>query len=189
MRLLQLALAHGGCRAAGTRRACRAGAAPPPFVDPATRAAEGRAPRTSVRSTRSSRPCTTSSPVRPGRGTGTASSRSSFLSAGSCPGDTGRTARTIYRAHGRRRLHRTRRAELPQAGLLRTGVANRVEQFGQHRPRVQHLRVTAREERRALRARHQQHPAREAGDRWWIASIMWDAERAGVTIPDKYLAR
>jgi hypothetical protein len=27
------------------------------------------------------------------------------------------------------------------------------------------------------------------GARWWIASIMWDAERAGVTIPDKYLPR
>ena len=27
------------------------------------------------------------------------------------------------------------------------------------------------------------------GPRWWVASIMWDAERAGVTIPAAYLGR
>ena len=67
-------------------------------------------------------------------------------------------------------------------------MANRVEQFGN----IAHVFST-------YESRHEKDAATRSraginsiqlvklGDRWWIASIMWDAERPGVTIPDKYL--
>ena len=72
-------------------------------------------------------------------------------------------------------------------GFFETGVAQTVEQFAN----IAHVFST-------YESRHEKGAAPFArgvnsmqlvklGDRWWIASIMWDAERAGVTIPDKYL--
>jgi hypothetical protein len=74
-------------------------------------------------------------------------------------------------------------------GFFETAVANRVERFGT----IAHVFST-------YEARHDKTAAPFArginsiqlvklGDRWWVASIMWDAERPGVTIPDRYLGR
>jgi len=74
-------------------------------------------------------------------------------------------------------------------GFFETGVANRVEEFGS----IAHVFST-------YESRHEQGAAPFArginsfqlvklGDRWWVASIMWDAERPDVPIPGKYLGR
>ena len=74
-------------------------------------------------------------------------------------------------------------------GFFETGVANRVEEFGS----IAHVFST-------YESRHEQDAAPFArginsfqlvklGDRWWVASIMWDAERPDVPIPGKYLGR
>jgi hypothetical protein len=74
-------------------------------------------------------------------------------------------------------------------GFFETAVSNTVEQFGG----IAHVFST-------YESRHEAAAAPFArginsmqlvklGDRWWIASIAWDAERPGVTIPDTYLGR
>ena len=74
-------------------------------------------------------------------------------------------------------------------GFFETGVANRVEQFGN----IAHVFSTyeSRREKDAAPFARGINSIQlvKLGDRWWIASIIWDAERAGVTIPDKYLGR
>lgn len=72
-------------------------------------------------------------------------------------------------------------------GFFETGVANAVEQFGN----IAHVFST-------YEAHHEKGGQPfirginsiqlvKLGDRWWVASIMWDTERQGVTIPEKYL--
>ena len=136
--------------------------APPAFVDPATRASEAARRGRRFDRSASSRPCTTSisGPAGPrdwDRFKSLLLPECRLMPMGQPAGWPG-----VYTRDGCRRLHRTRRAELPQAGLLRIGRLEPRRAVRQHRPRVQHLRVAAREERRALRARHQQHAAREA---------------------------
>jgi hypothetical protein len=71
-------------------------------------------------------------------------------------------------------------------GFFETGVANQVEQFGN----IAHVFST-------YESRHEKggQPFAKGinsiqlvklGDRWWVASIMWDQERPGLTIPEKY---
>jgi hypothetical protein len=71
-------------------------------------------------------------------------------------------------------------------GFFETGIANRVEQFGN----IAHVFST-------YESRHEKggEPFAKGinsiqlvklGDRWWVASIMWDTERPGVPIPEKY---
>jgi hypothetical protein len=72
-------------------------------------------------------------------------------------------------------------------GFFETGIANRVEQFGN----IAHVFST-------YEARHEKGGQPfirginsiqlvKLGDRWWVASIMWDTERRAMSIPEKYL--
>jgi hypothetical protein len=72
-------------------------------------------------------------------------------------------------------------------GFFETGVANQVEQFGN----IAHVFST-------YESRHEKggEPFAKGinsiqlvklGDRWWVASIMWDTERPGMPIPERYL--
>ena len=74
-------------------------------------------------------------------------------------------------------------------GFFETAVTNRVEQFAN----IAHVFSTyeSRREKDAAPFARGINSIQlvKLGDRWWIASILWDAERAGVTIPDKYLGR
>lgn len=71
-------------------------------------------------------------------------------------------------------------------GFFETGIANCVEQFGS----IAHVFSTY----EARREKGGQPFIRginsiqlvKLGDRWWIASIMWDTERPGIAIPEKY---
>jgi hypothetical protein len=78
-------------------------------------------------------------------------------------------------------------AVFAKQGFFETGVANRIEQFGS----IAHVFST-------YESRHEKDGAPFArginsfqlvklGDRWWVASIMWDTERSGVPIPGRYL--
>jgi len=80
-------------------------------------------------------------------------------------------------------------ANFLKQGFFETAVSNRIEQFAN----IAHVFST-------YESRHEPGAAPFArginsiqlvklGDRWWVTSIMWDAERQGVTIPDKYLGR
>ncbi len=71
-------------------------------------------------------------------------------------------------------------------GFFETGIANKVEQFGN----IAHVFST-------YESRHEKggQPFAKGinsiqlvklGDRWWVAAIMWDQERPGITIPEKY---
>jgi hypothetical protein len=71
-------------------------------------------------------------------------------------------------------------------GFFESAVANRVEQFGN----IAHVFST-------YESRHEKggQPFAKGinsiqliklGDRWWVANIMWDQERPGLTIPEKY---
>lgn len=73
-------------------------------------------------------------------------------------------------------------------GFFERSVANRVEEFGN----LIHVWST-------YESRHAQHDGKpftrgvnsiqivHAQGRFWIASILWDEERAGLTLPEKYL--
>lgn len=73
-------------------------------------------------------------------------------------------------------------------GFFERGVANRVEEFGN----LVHVWST-------YESRHAESDAKpfarginsiqivHAQGRYWVASIMWDDERPGVTLPEKYL--
>jgi hypothetical protein len=74
-------------------------------------------------------------------------------------------------------------------GFFESAAANTIEQFGN----IAHVFST-------YESRHEKSEAPFArginsiqlvrlGDRWWIASLMWDAERPGIEIPAKYLGR
>jgi len=74
-------------------------------------------------------------------------------------------------------------------GFFETGVANRVDEFGS----IAHVFSTyesRREQDGAPFARGiNSFQLVKLGDRWWVASIMWDTERPDVPIPGKYLER
>jgi hypothetical protein len=74
-------------------------------------------------------------------------------------------------------------------GFFETGVANRVEEFGS----IAHVFSTyesRREQDGAPFARGiNSFQLVKLGDRWWVASIMWDTERPDVPIPGRYLGR
>jgi hypothetical protein len=72
-------------------------------------------------------------------------------------------------------------------GFFESAVANRIEQFGN----IAHVFST-------YESRHEKggQPFAKGinsiqliklGDRWWVANIMWDQERPGLAIPEKYL--
>jgi hypothetical protein len=75
-------------------------------------------------------------------------------------------------------------------GFFERGIANRVEQFGN----LVHVWSTY-ESRNALtdvkpfaRGINSIQIIR-AHDRYWIASVLWDEERPGLTLPEKYTSR
>ena len=74
-------------------------------------------------------------------------------------------------------------------GFFESTVSNRIEQFGS----LAHVFSTyesRREKGGAPFARGiNSFQLVKLGDRWWVASIMWDVERPGVAIPAKYLGR
>lgn len=73
-------------------------------------------------------------------------------------------------------------------GFFERSIANRIEEFGN----LIHVWST-------YESRHAQHDSKpfarginsiqivHAQGRYWIASILWDDERAGLTLPEKYL--
>lgn len=75
-------------------------------------------------------------------------------------------------------------------GFFERGIASRVEEFGN----LVHVWTT-------YESRHAESDSKpfargvnsiqlvNAAGRYWIASIMWDQEREGLTLPDKYLTR
>ena len=74
-------------------------------------------------------------------------------------------------------------------GFYERGIVNRVEQFG----RIAHVfstyeaRHDAKDPKPFLRGINSIQLLHD-GQRWWVVTIFWDAERPGNAIPEKYLS-
>ena len=73
-------------------------------------------------------------------------------------------------------------------GFFERSIANRVEEFGNlvHVWSTYESRHESGDVQPFARGINSIQIVRAQG-RWWIASVMWDAERAGLTLPEKYL--
>jgi hypothetical protein len=98
-------------------------------------------------------------------------------------------AQAVYRTLDAEAYIQRAEPAFAKQGFFETGVANRVEEFGS----IAHVFST-------YESRREQDGARFArginsfqlvklGDRWWVASIMWDTERPDVPIPGSALHR
>ena len=73
-------------------------------------------------------------------------------------------------------------------GFFERSIANRVEEFGSlvHVWNTYESRHTAEDATPFTRGINSIQIVHAQG-RFWIASIMWDGERSGLTLPEKYL--
>ena len=98
-------------------------------------------------------------------------------------------AQAVYRTLDAETYIQRAEPAFAKQGFFETGVANRVEEFGS----IAHVFSTyesRREQDGAPFARGiNSFQLVKLGDRWWVASIMWDTERPDVPIPGKYLGR
>jgi hypothetical protein len=98
-------------------------------------------------------------------------------------------AQAVYRTLDAETYIQRAEPAFAKQGFFETGVANRVEDFGS----IGHVFSTyesRREQDGAPFARGiNSFQLVKLGDRWWVASIMWDTERPDVPIPGKYLGR
>ena len=162
--------------------------APPPFVDPATVRPKGRAEDVgSIDAIVAAVYDVISGPAGPrdwDRFKSLLLPECRFMPMGNRP-----DGQEIYRAMDADGYIERAGPNFLKQGFFESGVSNRVEQFG----RIAHVFST-------YESRHEKSGEPFArginsmqlvklGTRWWIAAIMWDAERPGVTIPDKSLTR
>jgi hypothetical protein len=98
-------------------------------------------------------------------------------------------AQAVYRTLDAETYIQRAEPAFAKQGFFETGVANRVEEFGS----IAHVfssYESRREQDGAPFARGiNSFQLVKLGDRWWVASIMWDTERPDVPIPGKYLGR
>jgi hypothetical protein len=98
-------------------------------------------------------------------------------------------AQAVYRTLDAETYIQRAEPAFAKQGFFETGVANRVEEFGS----IAHVFSTyesRREQDGTPFARGiNSFQLVKLGDRWWVASIMWDTERPDVPIPGKYLGR
>ena len=162
--------------------------APPPFVDPATLRPKARAEDVStIEAIVGAVYDTISGPPGPrdwNRFKSLLLPECRLMPAGQRP-----DGQDVYRVMDAEGFIERSTPMLMKEGFFETGVAKRVEQFAN----IAHVFST-------YESRHEKDAAPlsrginsiqlvKLGPRWWVASIMWDAERAGVTIPAAYLGR